>query len=344
VSDAYLYGAPTWQGQFKASPADFKVTEELALSVTDPQLQHGEHQWLWVKKVGANTTFVAAQLAKFAGVRERDVSFSGLKDRHAETYQWFSIQLPGKPLLPWHELQHPEFEVLQAVLQPRKLKRGTHSSNHFVLVLRDISQPEALQHRWEQIVAGGVPNYFGEQRFGHQQQNLVMAQRWFNGELKRRLQRNQIGLYLSAVRSKLFNMIVSERIKQQRLTPAIGDAMMLRGSQSFFVIEQLDDTTLERFKQGDIMVTAALPGEGQWPTQGNIAEFEQTVCAREPELYQGLLKQRIEHMRRPILLTLTQPQLRWLAHDTVELAFSLPRGSFATSVLRELIGEPRQGN
>src|SRR5690606_40612591 len=106
----------------------------------------------------------------------------------------------------------------------------------------------------------------------------------------------------------------------------------------FFFFFQAEDGIRDFHVTG--VQTCALPIS----TQGNIAEFEQTVCAREPELYQGLLKQRIEHMRRPILLTLTQPQLRWLAHDTVELTFSLPRGSFATSVLRELIGEPRQGN
>lgn len=344
MSNAYLYGEPTWQGEFKASPADFKVTEELELPVADPALQQGEHQWLWVKKVGANTTFVAAQLAKFAGVHERDVSYSGLKDRHAETYQWFSVQLPGQPLLPWHELQHDEFQVMQAVVQPRKLKRGTHRANHFVIVIRGISNPEAFQQRWEQVVTGGVPNYFGEQRFGREQQNVVMAQRWFAGLLKRRLNRNQISMYLSAARSWLFNEIVSERIAQQRLTPELGDAMMLKGSQSYFIVEQLDDALFERYAQGDIMLTAALPGEGAWPTQAAIAELEQAACAKAPELYQGVVKQRVEHARRPLLLSLTQPQLRWLTENSVELAFTLPRGSFATSVLRELMDESRQGN
>ncbi|PHR64547.1 MAG: tRNA pseudouridine(13) synthase TruD [Idiomarina sp.] len=356
VTDAYLHGIPTCRGTFKASPEDFQVTEVLALPVTEPSEQVGEHQWLWVKKKGANTAFVAGQLAKFAGVKERDVSFSGLKDRHAVTYQWFSVQLPGQALLPWETLEHPEFSVEKAALQPKKLKTGTHRANHFVLKIRDIDQTEQFRQRWQQIVEQGVPNYFGEQRFGHNGQNIEQAKRWFSGQLKRRLTRNQIGLYLSAARSFLFNQVVSERISTQRLMPEIGDAVMLQGSQSFFVVDTLDASLFERYSQGDIMLTAPLPGSDKWASSASLAEFEQSICRRYPELMDGLAKQRVDHARRPLLMTLQNPQLRWLADDCAELEFSLPRGSFATSVLRELIcdsmstpnsaliSEPTQGN
>lgn len=356
MTEAYLHGMPPCRGQFKASADDFQVTEQLELPVTDESQQIGEHQWLWVKKTGANTAFVAGQLAKFAGVKERDVSFSGLKDRHAVTYQWFSVQLPGQALLPWETLEHPEFSVEKAALQPKKLKTGTHRANHFVLKIRQIDDVEAFNQRWLQIVEQGVPNYFGAQRFGHNGQNIEQAKRWFAGQLKRRLNRNQIGLYLSAARSFLFNQVVSERISQQRLTPELGDAVMLQGSQSFFVVDTLDASLLERYSQGDIMLTAPLPGNDKWASTEAIAELEQSICQQYPELMKGLAKQRIDHARRPLLLKLQSPQLRWLTDDCAELEFSLPRGSFATSVLRELMqdamstpnsnpnSEPTQGN
>lgn len=339
MTEAYLHGMPLCHGRFKASAEDFQVTELLELPVTEASQQIGEHQWLWVKKTGANTAFVAGQIAKFAGVKERDVSFSGLKDRHAVTYQWFSVQLPGQALLQWDTLEHPEFEVLQAALQPKKLKTGTHRANHFVLKIRQIDDAVAFEKRWQQIIETGVPNYFGAQRFGHNGQNVEQAKRWFGGQLKRRLNRNQIGLYLSAARSFLFNQVVSERINQQRLKPEIGDAVMLSGSQSFFVVEAVDTSLLERYSQGDIMLTAPLPGSDKWASSGAIAEFEQAICQQNPELMSGLAKQRVDHARRALLLKLQAPQLRWLAADCAELEFTLPRGAFATSVLRELVLE-----
>ncbi len=340
VIDTYLHGQPTCQGQFKASPEDFKVTEVLELPCSEPDEQKGEHQWLWVEKKGANTAFVASQIANFAGVKERDVSYSGLKDRHAVTYQWFSVQLPGQALLNWQQLEHPEFSVLHAALQPRKLKTGTHRANKFVLRIRDIDSQPLFDARWQEIVRDGVPNYFGAQRFGHGGQNIEQAKRWFAGELKRRPSRHQSGLYLSAARSLLFNRIVSARIAANRMTPEVGDAMMLRGSQSFFVVETVDETLLQRFNSGDIMLTAPMPGSGRWSTNAEIGQFEQDICNAEPELMAGLLKQRVDASRRAILLHLEQPKISWLGDDSAQIEFALPRGSYATSVLRELI----QGN
>lgn len=337
MTEAYLHGKPSSEGVFKASPEDFQVTEILELPITEPSEQVGEHQWLWVEKKGANTAFVASQLAAFAGVKERDVSYSGLKDRHAVTYQWFSIQLPGQALLDWTQLDHPEFKVLTAALQPRKLKTGTHKGNHFVLRIRHINQPDSFAKRWQAIVADGVPNYFGAQRFGHNGQNIEQAKRWFNGELKRRPSRHQSGLYLSAARSFLFNQILHERLIANRLQPEVGDAMMLQGSQSFFVVDCIDDELQARYASGDIQLTAPLPGSGRQLTAAGVAEFEAAVCERYPELHQGLRKQRLDEARRPLLLKLQAPQMRWLTDDCAELEFSLGRGAFATSVLRELI-------
>ncbi len=335
----YLHGQPSWTGEFKAQPEDFKVVEQLTLPESDPELQQGEHQWLWVEKKGANTAYVAGQLARFAEVKERDVSFAGLKDRHAVTQQWFSVQLPGKALLNWHELEHPEFKVLSATLQPRKLKTGTHKANQFTLRIRDISDASAFEQRWQLVCEHGVPNYFGLQRFGHDGQNLEQARQWFSNQLKRRLNRNQKSLYLSAVRSFLFNQVLSARIAAQQLTPLPGDAMLLSGSQSYFLAETADTELLQRFESGDIQLSGPLPGGSVIP-QAAAAELEQQVLAAYPELLAGLQQHRLEAGRRALLLRLEQPELEWLDATTAQLSFVLPKGSFATSVLRELmIGE-----
>lgn len=333
---AYLHGKPCVTAVFRQQPEHFAVTELL-----DPQAeQTGEHQWLWVEKRGANTSWVASQLAAFAGVNERQVSYSGLKDRHAVTRQWYSIQLPGQPLLSWQQLEHAEFKVLDARLQPKKLKSGVHKGNHFSLELQHVSDMQALIGRWNSLVEQGVPNYFGPQRFGRQGQNIAKARAWFSGDLRQKLSRTQSGLLLSSARAFLFNQIVSARLRTERLTIEPGDALMLAGSHSFFVAEGADETLNKRLQQGDIQLTAALPGSGRSQVSGAIADFEQEIISAHTELLEGLQKHRVDAARRPLLMRLADAQLTVLDEQRVRLSFSLPTGSFATSVLRELIASP----
>jgi tRNA pseudouridine13 synthase len=333
---AYLHGKPQVTGVFRQQPEHFAVTE-LLTPQGEPQ---GEHQWLWVEKRGANTAWVASQLAVFAGVHERQVSYAGLKDRHAVTRQWYSIQLPGQPLLAWQQLEHPEFKVLEARLQPKKLKSGAHKGNHFSLELQQLSAMQPLVARWQQIVEQGVPNYFGPQRFGRQGQNIAKARAWFSGQLRQKLSRTQSGLLLSSARAFLFNQIASARIAAQRLAIEPGDALMLAGSHSFFVADDIDQTLIERLQTGDIQLTAALPGSGRNQVRGAIAEFEQQIIGSYSDLLEGLQKHRVDAARRPLLVRLVDAQLTQLDDQRVRLDFALPSGSFATSVLRELMVAP----
>ena len=333
---AYLHGQPNLSARFREHAEDFKGVEQL--HVGDDEA--GEHQWLWVYKKGANTTFVARQLAEFAGVSEREVSYSGLKDRHAETWQWFSVQLPGKPLLDWQQLQHPEFRVERAVQQSKKLKTGYHRANEFCLTLRDVSDVTALAARWQRICAHGVPNYFGEQRFGHNGQNLTKGLAWIGGEMSgkqlKKLRRPQQSLLLSAVRSALFNAIVSARIEADRMQPEVHDFMLLAGSRSFFQVETVDETLLARWESGDIALSAPLAGGWREPWEQHLSPLEYEHLQRYETILSGLKRQRVDLGRRAVLL---QPQYTSFAElnaNTVQLKFTLERGSFATSVLREL--------
>lgn len=337
----YLNGPPEVTATFKQQPEHFQVIEQLEL--TDEQVADnaGEHQWLWVYKRGANTPFVARKLAEFAGVGERQVSYSGMKDRQAETWQWFSVQLPGQPLLDWQALEHPEFRVENALLQTRKLKTGTHKANQFRIVLTDVSDVAQLQQRWQQILSSGVPNYFGAQRFGHDGQNYIKALAWLTGEMSnkqaKKMGRNTQSMLLSAARSWVFNHITSARIAAKRLTPEVGDVLQLSGSQSIFVATEQDNDLAERWQNGDVQLTAPLVGDGENKATGAIAEFEAANCAPFQALIAGLQRKRVQQARRRLLLQLTSPNLEVLASDSVALSFALPSGCFATAVLRELV-------
>ncbi|WP_198678782.1 tRNA pseudouridine(13) synthase TruD [Pseudidiomarina insulisalsae] len=334
---SYYHGAPQVSARYKQENADFKVIEQLDVDAEES----GEHQWLWVYKNGANTTFVARQLADFAGVNERQVSYAGLKDRNAETWQWFSVHLPGVDMLDWHTLTHPEFRVERALLRSKKLKSGYHNGNLFRLRLRDVSDVAALESRWQKLISQGVPNYFGEQRFGREGQNLAKAGVWLRGELSkkqvRKWSRQQQGMLLSSVRSYLFNKIVSSRIAEQRMQPEAGDFMLLAGSRSFFQVGTVDDALLARWRSGDILLSAPMAGSWRGPWQEHLSNFEYEQLQDEEELVAGLQRQRVDLARRAVLMQLEDAHLQVVADDMVDLQFRLPTGCFATSVLRELI-------
>ncbi len=194
------------RGILRAAPEDFFVDEDLGFAADGL----GEHVFVRLEKRGANTDFVAKELARFAGVRPDAVSYAGMKDRHAVTRQTFSIHLPGKADPDWSALLHAEFRVLEAVRHSRKLQRGALKGNRFRIVLRDVQgDSDAAGKVVEAICAQGVPNYFGEQRFGREAANVGKAHVMFKGK---RVQRHERSLLLSAARSHLFNAVLAERV------------------------------------------------------------------------------------------------------------------------------------
>jgi len=331
----YLHGQPTVTAAFKTVPEDFEVTEDF----TPNEDEAGEHQWLWIEKRGANTRYVADQLAAFAGIAERDVGFAGMKDRHAVTRQWFSIQLPGQELLDWQQLDQSEFKVLRVLKQARKLKTGAHKGNHFRIRLRDVSAMDELEQRFAEIVQHGVPNYFGEQRFGRGGRNISDALRWFSAGKKRRVSRHKQGLLLSAARSLIFNEVLSARLAQHQQQALAGDVMQLAGTRSYFLAEQLDDAITQRLASGDITPTGPLWGRGALASDGAVAELEKAVTASHSQLRAGLEQNGLKQDRRALWLRLQDARCsRDEQHpNDCWLEFYLPTGCFATSVIRELI-------
>jgi len=327
----YAFGKPASRARLKATPEDFRVTEVLGFEPSGA----GEHVMLWVRKRDANSQFVARQLARLAGVREQDVSFAGMKDRFAVTEQWFSVHLPGKSAPDWSVLGLDGVEVLRAERHDKKLRRGALKGNQFEIVLSELEADDTLESRLEQVGSLGVPNYFGAQRFGREGRNLEKALALFRGQL--RLRRNQQGIYLSAARSLLFNLVVSERLRRtlaDRLL--VGDALQLCGSHSFFIVDTVDDSLLQRLASGDVQLTAPLWGRGPLPVNGEVEALELAVVEAQPELTAGLEKAGLKQERRA--LWLKPQQWQWQRQDArLTLRFFLPSGCFATSVIRELV-------
>lgn len=340
VAELPRSAVPAGRGVIRLAPGDF-VVEEIPVQEPDGR---GEHLWLWVEKQGENTEWVAGQLARAFGVKPVAVGYAGRKDRHALTRQWFSVHCPVPADPQSVDFGGAQARVLRAVRHGRKLRVGGLRGNRFELRVRDLEgEAEALQRRLGAIADQGVPNYFGEQRFGMQGRNLASAYRLFAGQGER--DRKRRGLFLSAARAALFNGILARRVNQgswNRLVP--GEAVMLNGSNSFFVAETIDAPLERRLEAHDVHPSGALWGKGELACRGAARRLETAVAESAPALAQGLTAAGLRQERRALRLCPTQ--MSWTleeAERSLRVAFVLPAGAFATAVLRELL-EYRDGS
>lgn len=291
------WNASLTKGMIKQQPEDFYVEELLA-----PELaETGEHVWLWLEKTGQNTEYVAEKIAAFAQVKAMDVGFSGLKDRWAQTRQWFSVYLGNKAEPDWAAMELEGVQLLKHGRHQKKLRRGEHRANKFCIRVRALQQAENIEAVLQQIKEHGFPNYFGPQRFGLNGANLERGFRFFKGEIK--ASRSQRSFYLSAARSYLFNLNLAREIENNN-----------------WLNEE----------QGGPLYGDESPGKAEL----NAAERE--ILAAHPVFAAAIHKNRLNLERRPYVIV---PQdLTWeFDADELLLSFSLPSGCFATSLLAELV-------
>lgn len=319
-------------GRIRVRPEDFQVEEVLGF---EPDGQ-GEHLWLWLEKRLANTSWVAGQLARWAGVAPMVVGYAGMKDRHAVARQWFSIHLPRRQA-PAEGPAIPGVTVLVRTWHGRKLKRGSHRGNRFVITVRDIrGDVAAARERLDALAAQGVPNAFGAQRFGRDGGNVAQARDWLAAPRPARLPATRRGLLLSAARAWLFNQVLAERVARGDWNqPLPGDCFQLDGRGSWFGPETgIDDSLRDRVGQGLVHPTGPLWGAGEPPTALAVQALEQAVAGREPVLAEGLARFGLRQERRALRLRAQGLHWTWADGDgTLQLAFQLPAGGFATAVL-----------
>ena len=324
---------PPLTGRIRVQVEDFQVEEELGFTPSGA----GEHVFLQIHKRNANTQWVADQLAKFAAIPKSAVSYAGLKDRQAITTQWFSVHLP-KDTIDWATLNNDSFSILSQTRNRRKLRRGALQGNRFNIVIRDLHGDNSeLKQRLENIGQSGVPNYFGAQRFGHDDNNLKNAIALFQGDIKIR-DRFRRGLYLSAARAHLFNLVLSARVAANTWNNALsGDVMILNGSQSVFTITDPDDDIQQRLIQHDIHPTGPLWGQGILMSSLQCHALETQLITEDNQLASGLVTAGLKQERRS--LRVVPLNLNWhsAAADKLTIEFGLPAGCYATAVLRELV-------
>ena len=327
------HGDAVLSARIRSTPEDFFVEE---LPGFEPS-GAGEHLLLTLEKRGMNTVFAARRLAQWARVPEMSVSYAGLKDRHAVTRQRFSVHLPKKVAPDIALLESDELRVLDHAWHSRKLPRGALAGNRFVLVLRDVrGDHDAIDQRLQTIALRGVPNYFGEQRFGRGGDNVAQALAMFAGK---RVRREERSLLLSAARSELFNRVLAERVRAGNWDSALdGEVWSLAGNRSVFGPEPFTDELARRLARFDIHPSGPLWGRGELRSRAEAAELEMRSLAGDDAraLMTGLESAGLQQERRALRLHPGELAWRWLDGASLQLGFSLPPGAYATVVLAEL--------
>ena len=367
---------PLKRAIYKMHTTDFVVNELLPLEFTG----EGEHLWLHIQKSGMNTAYLAKLLSEWADIPLRDVGYSGLKDRHALTTQWFSLRIPKKQLpdsefAPVDISANESFTILEQQWHNKKLNRGTHRANQFIITLRNIefadvedplslqapeellSAQQAVEQHLTTISQSGVPNYFGPQRFGRSGNNIREALSLFarpvpearrqpNKSKRKRVPREQNTMELSAARSLIFNEILAARVRNGSWNTGLsGEVFNLDGSGSIFSSDEIDETLRARLESGDIHPTAVLWGMGNEKVSGVAATIESDIVAQSPLLTQlatGLVQRDIKAQRRALRLPIEALSWEWQDKEDGQilvLNFTLTTGSFATSVLASLVQE-----
>jgi tRNA pseudouridine13 synthase len=324
--------------RLRSEPEDFRV-DEIPLY---PPAGEGDHTFLCVEKRLRTTEDVARALARFAGVKPRDVGYAGRKDRVAVATQWFSV--PGLDPARARDMSLPGVKLLEAARHPHKLRTGQLRGNRFRIVVRDADDRlyAAAAERLERLRRFGMPNRFGAQRFGRDGGNVQRAQRLLRGEAPAADHRSARFL-ISALQAAVFNAVLAARD-----TPLDalqwGDVAMIHVSGGCFVVE---DPAREapRAAAFEISATGPIFGTRVLTPRGAAAECERSVLARF-----GVSPENVR-VPRGIKLRGTRRPLRVRPEDAVALPidgglvlrFALPPGSYATVLVEELFPPENPG-
>jgi tRNA pseudouridine13 synthase len=322
-------GGAVGRGRVRVEPDDFIVEEDLGFAPSGS----GQHVLLKVRKRDANTEWVARSFARIAGVRPHDVGFAGLKDRRAVAIQWFTVPRTSMNLEEWTQVTVEGCQVLEAHAHSRKLPRGALAGNRFTIRIRDFEGDEtSLQERLTAIQMRGVPNYFGPQRFGRDAGNLARL-----GQSMSTWHSRERGFLLSAARSLIFNAVLAERVRDgswERLE--IGDVANLDGKGSIFAVTDIDAELSDRVARLDVHPTAPLWGVDPPLSAGRIRDLEQQTADAFPVARDITTQADMRQERRALRMAVREVSHEHEGSD-LTVSFRLGKGSFATTVLREVL-------
>ncbi len=327
----YLHQNLRQKGEIKTTAQDFIVSE---IPLYKP-VGHGDHLYISLTRQEESTTQVLENLSKLLNIRSRDIGCAGRKDKWATTTQTFSINLP-------HDNEDDLIKKIKDALPYKinsygrhinKLRMGHLLGNRFIINVHTGALLDDILPIKKTILKYGLPNFFGEQRFGFHEKNINKGKALLNGEYRER-KRNLRDLLHSAYQSYIFNLWLKTRIENGDYQNILaGD--LAKGTQrgGLFTVEE---PTIEqqRFENREICYTGALPGYKIPPTQGKPAEIETQIFIQEGIDSELFKKARLPGSRRMGIIWLNALDITQHPQG-LSFQFSLPKGSYATNLLRE---------
>lgn len=325
-------------GRYKRVAADFVVEEVPAYEPCG----EGEHLYLWVEKTGLSTFDAVSALARALRRRDREFGFAGMKDARAVARQWISIDRVDEQAV--RDLRIDGLAVLEMRRHRNKLKMGHLRGNRFTILLAGsrAEHAEAVSANLAFLVERGVPNYFGEQRFGKRGANLAKGLRILRGNPRkaaRSMPRRLLSLVVSAVQSEVFNRVLIER-REHTGQLRLGDVAWLHRNGAAFVVEdvQAEQSRCDAF---EVSPSGPLPGPKMLRARDGAEEVEEAAMRSvglDYEIFGKMPYGTHDGARRPLRVPVREPRAE-VEDAGIRVSFELPRGAYATAVLRELLVE-----
>ena len=329
---------PGTGGQLRSHDDDFLVDEEPAYLPSGT----GDHVYARIEKRGITTRFAVAAIAQALGVYERDIGVAGMKDRHAVTKQWISLP-PPTTVEAVQALALPDVTILEVSRHGNKLRTGHVRSNAFVLRVRGAA-PDAVQRA--QVIlarlleAPGAPNFYGEQRFGRDRDNADKGRALLAGDRGVARDKKLARLFVSALQSELFNAWLTARMADGLYREVLqGDVLHKVNGGMFTSEDPVIDTS--RLRAGELVLTGPMFGDRmRKPPDGTPAdEREAKILAAAglaPDAF-STVRHLAEGTRRDATIHVANGTVNSVADGTFEVAFALPGGAYATTVMREVM-------
>lgn len=328
---------PGLGGTIKAAPEHFEVEEILPYTPCG----EGEHVFITLQRKLWNTDDVAAELARCFRLKRIDVGWGGRKDKQALTTQTFSV------LLPVHmatgdirkRLADLPFEIIDVVRHRNKIRTGHVAGNRFRILLSDVSpnQLAAAQAIRTALLSSGLPNFFGEQRFGIDMGNIDRCLRFWD---RRRPERSREDAFMvSVLQSALFNLWMCQRMARGEYRSILpGDIVQKTDTGGLFIVRDIAEAA-ERFSRGAIVYTGPMFGAKMMRAEDQEAEYETRTLGAvgmDPDAFKRL---KSPGTRRTALLHLDDLRIE-PAPTGLLFTFTLPSGAYATIVMREFMRKP----
>jgi tRNA pseudouridine13 synthase len=334
---------PRVAARLKAVPEDFEVDEIPAYT----PVGEGSHLYLWIEKRDVAGNDLLNRLAAELAIAPQDIGAAGTKDRRAVTRQWLSVPQECEDRLPWVR-QLTDIRILNVVRHGNKLRTGHLWGNRFSILLRD-ADPSCLADLVETArLAGerGFPNFFGTQRFGWSKDTLRIGLARLDPSTaaggpagyERRLSHFEKRMTVSAVQSALFNRCLTMRMERGLATTVLpGDVLQKTETGGLFTSSEtaVDQARLDA---GEVRLTGPVWGHKMKGAHDEADALERAVldeAGLTPASFKVFAKL-AEGTRRPLFIRpddlRVEPQ-----HDGIRLSFSLPKGCYATVLMREFL-------